>query len=263
MKIYLTLYDNIVIILDPTTLFNPYKMHHPSSIYVKTTSIQFQTCPWQHFAFCRQVTSILLRYMISLHRSAPKTLWHLIGAEGGWLSHLHQSQYWMESHLMGYGPDKSGHDWKPAWTLWLDQGGDTLKSWIRKAKAHAILEHSKQVEWKEFHFVFLNACLDAGWQHEFPWPQAEDFQNKEQVDACLACGLVFKNKAAWSVHAFRIHGRCNPCRRVMGSTRCDACSKEYRSTSRLLAHLRYSREVLSEVGWSREDLWGNPARHWQ
>ena len=188
-----------------------------------------------------------LRYMISLHRSAPKTLWHLIGAEGGWLSHLHQSQYWMESHLMGYGPDKSGHDWKPAWTLWLDQGGDTLKSWIRKAKAHAILEHSKQVEWKEFHFVFLNACLDAGWQHEFPWPRAEDFQNQEQVDACLACGLVFKNKAAWSVHAFRIHGRYNPCRRVMGSTRCDACSKEYRSTSRLLAHLRYSRKCYQKL----------------
>lgn len=43
----------------PTTLFNPYKMQHPSSIYLKTNSIQFQTCPWQHFAFCGQGTSVL------------------------------------------------------------------------------------------------------------------------------------------------------------------------------------------------------------
>ena len=29
----------------PTTLLNPYKMQHPSSIYLRITSIQFQTCP--------------------------------------------------------------------------------------------------------------------------------------------------------------------------------------------------------------------------
>ena len=52
----------------PTTLFNPYKTQHPSSIYLKTNSIQFQTCPWQHFAFCRQVTSILYT---NIYRCTP------------------------------------------------------------------------------------------------------------------------------------------------------------------------------------------------
>ena len=204
-----------------------------------------------------------LRYMISLHRSAPKTLWHLIGADGVWLSHLQQSQYWMESHLMGYGPDKSGHDWRPAWTLWLEQGGDTLKSWIRKAKLHAILEHSKQVEWKEFHFVFLNACLDAGWQHEFPWPSAEDFEQQEQVDACLACGMVFKNKTAWGGPRFSYSWTLQSMSKGHGEHQMRCLQQGVQEHISVVGASPLQSEVLPEVGWSREDLRRDLTRYWQ
>ena len=118
-----------------------------------------------------------------------------------------------------------------------------------------------QLEWKEFHFEFLHQCINAGWQHEFPWPEAADHDNQDGLECCLACGMVFKNRAAWSVHAFRTHRRRNPCRRVIGGTRCDACSKEYRSTARLLAHLRYSQGCLVNAGKTYEELFPGIGNH--
>ena len=181
-----------------------------------------------------------LRYLISVHNNGPATLWHLIGVEKKWLAEVQESLYWMDCNLRGYGPDKSGHEWRPAWSSWFVNGGRAGKNWIRKAKQHAALEHSKQVEWKEFHFDFLHQCLNTGWDHDFPWPSGAEYERQEEMDACMACSMVFKSSAAWSVHAFRVHSRRNPCRRVIGGTRCEACSREYRSTARMLAHLRYS-----------------------
>ena len=63
----------------PTTLLNPYKMQHPSSIYLRTNSIQFQTCPWQHFAFCRQGSSVLYTniYMYPRGVASTKCKWSI------------------------------------------------------------------------------------------------------------------------------------------------------------------------------------------
>ena len=212
-----------------------------------------------------------LRYMISLWNSAPATLLHLIGAEQSWLGELQESQHWMEEQLRGYGPDSNGHPWTPDWSGWRCGGGQAMKSWIKKAKQIAILRHTRRVEWREFHFEYLNECRQAGWMHEFPWPDGQEFVDEQQLEACMACGLVFKNRAAWSVHAFRAHARRNPRRRVIGGTRCDACGREYRSTARLLNHLRNSdscyrqllhagkvyEDILPGIG-SRNEIRGGP-----
>ena len=208
-----------------------------------------------------------LRYMISLWNSAPATLLHLIGAQQSWLGELQESQHWMEEQLRGYGPDSNGHPWSG----WRCGGGQAMKSWIKKAKQIAILRHTRRVEWREFHFEYLNECRQAGWMHEFPWPDGQEFVDEQQLEACMACGLVFKNRAAWSVHAFRAHARRNPRRRVIGGTRCDACAREYRSTARLLNHLRNSdscyrqllhagkvyEDILPGIG-SRNEIRGGP-----
>ena len=181
-----------------------------------------------------------LRYLTSLWRSAPGTLYHLIGAEKRWLAELHESQEWLAEQLQGYGPDSNGHPWTPDWNGWSNGGSGAMKSWIKKAKRIAVLKHTRHVGWREFHFEFLQECRLAGWQHELPWPEGHTYEAEEELEACMACDMVFKNRAAWSVHAFRAHSRRNPRRRVIGGTRCDACSKEYRSTARLLNHLRHS-----------------------
>ena len=171
---------------------------------------------------------------LSLWRSAPNTLLHLIGAEGKWLSELQDSQQWMAEELRRYGPDAHGHPWTPAWEQWRQAGGGGMKGWIRKAKTCAILRHARKVGWREFHFDFINEIIELGWQHDFPWPSGRDFAEGHELDACLACGLVFKNKTAWAVHAFSTHQRHSPERLVIGGTRCDACEREYRSTARLV-----------------------------
>ena len=162
--------------------------------------------------------------------------------------------------------------WTPLDTRgWRCGGGQAMKSWIKKAKQIAILRHTRRVEWREFHFEYLNECRHAGWMHEFPWPDGQEFVDEQQLEACMACGLVFKNRAAWSVHAFRAHARRNPRRRVIGGTRCDACAREYRSTARLLNHLRNSdscyrqllhagkvyEDILPGIG-SRNEIRGGP-----
>ena len=204
---------------------------------------------WSHdrvLAFLRMpspecvVHAARLRYMMSLWRSAPSTLLHLVGAEGKWLAELQESQLWMAEELRGYGPDAHGHPWTPAWEQWKQTGGGGMKGWIRKAKTCAILRHARKIGWREFHFDFINEIIDLGWQHDFPWPAGSDFAEGKELDACLACGLVFKSRTAWSVHAFRTHQRQAPERLVIGGTRCDACEREYRSTARLLMHLRNS-----------------------
>ena len=181
-----------------------------------------------------------LRYLTSLWRSAPGTLYHLIGAEKSWLGGLHESQEWLAEQLKGYGPDANGHPWTPDWQGWSHSGGGAMKSWIKKAKRIAVLKHVRKVGWREFHFEFLQECRLAGWKHELPWPEGHTYEAEEELEACMACDMVFKNRAAWSVHAFRAHARRNPRRRVIGGTRCDACAREYRSTARLLNHLRHS-----------------------
>ena len=181
-----------------------------------------------------------LRFMTSLWRSAPNTLLHLIGAEGQWLQELQKSQAWMEDQLKGYGPDRHGHPWRPPWDLWKQEGGCSMKNWIRKAKQYAVIKHARTVDWREFHFEFVNDCIEAGWQHPFPWPTGQSYEDGQAMDACLACGVIFKNKTGWAVHAFKVHGRTAPKRLVIGGTRCDACAREYRSTAKFLMHLRHS-----------------------
>ena len=187
------------------------------------------------------IASARLRYSMTLYNSAPAAVWHLLAAEEGWLEQLRLDQDWMRDQLKGYGPRPS---WDPNFHDWCNNSTRSFKPWIGKAVEHDVLQKKKEVEWREWHFLFLQACIHAGLDMDLPDPIREDLGNYGGLEACLSCHRIFKNRAAWAVHAFKCHGRINKTREVIDGTRCHSCGKEYFTTARLQHHLSYKEECF-------------------
>ena len=194
-----------------------------------------------------------LRYSLSLLKSGPSMLWHLLAVEGEWLSLLQDSLTWMTGQLKGYGPDRTGRDFQQDWHTLFKQQPNSSKAWLGKACRHAILQFGIRTQWTEWHHEFLLSCQEAGLQIDFPWTA---FGNTEvpahgSLEACLRCRQLFRGKAPWSVHAFRKHGRVNWRRHYIDGSRCESCLKEFGTTSRLQDHLTYNDQCAQ---WHRRNL---------
>ena len=180
-----------------------------------------------------------MRYSLSVYNSGPPTLWDLIYAERDWHGQLLEGHLWFKQQLKGYGPDRSGHQWNPNLHEWSAQDSKSLRVWIRKAEQHEILQGVKHSEWREWHYEVLQEMIRGGYNREFPW-EMDVLNEQVEPEACLACHRIFGTKAAWSVHAFRVHGVRNKVRRLIAGSRCDACCREYHNPTSLQNHLNHS-----------------------
>lgn len=54
-------------------------------------------------------------------------------------------------------------------------------------------------------------------------------------------------RAAWSVRAYHVHGFRNRARKLISNSRCDICEREYSTTTRLQAHLCYSKTCYRKL----------------
>ena len=102
---------------------------------------------------------------------------------------------------------------------------------IRQAMIHAALQIRKESLWQDFHRRMCQAVLDVALYD----PPMEP-QNFEQ-HACPKCKQVFATCSAWSVHAFRKHGRRTQARLYAQGTRCDFCLKVFHDHMGLVNHL--------------------------
>ena len=187
------------------------------------------------------LSSARLRYSTTLYSSAPDAVWHLLAAEGDWLEQLRQDYDWFLYQLAGYGPGPSGNPWSPDIHQWCMENLKSFKPWIGRAVMHDTLQHKKEVDWREWHFNFLDQSIKVGLRMDMPQPAQEDVGGSG-FEACLSCRRVFKRKAAWALHAFRCHDRRNKTREVIDGSRCHSCGKEYFTTTRLQRHLHNSEE---------------------
>ena len=76
---------------------------------------------------------------------------------------------------------------------------------------------------------------------------------EREVRGPFVCGPCFHSKQAWSVHAFKVHGRIRAVRALADTLHCPACVKVYSSNIRLCRHLEYSkacRDTLRAAGRS-------------
>lgn len=79
-----------------------------------------------------------------------------------------------------------------------------------------------------------------------PWPELPQEQRAKE-EACLRCGKTFPSKAAWSVHAFKIHGRMNRARGLIGGSRRAVCEKEFHTSTKLQHHLCNSKRCYDQL----------------
>ena len=110
-----------------------------------------------------------LRYSMSLGRSAPQALWHLLAIEGRWLQALRHSLEWFETQTKGFGPSKTGAPLVFDFNFSIKQGGSRFGGWIKKACKHATLQQGVPSNWKQWHHHFLMQCSQFGLPLTFPW----------------------------------------------------------------------------------------------
>ncbi len=205
-----------------------------------------------------------LRYSITLLQHGPSMLWHLLNVEQGWLRALREDIYWMDGQLQGYGPDRYGNGFNMDWDALFRHKPAAGRNWIGKAVRHASIQKAIYTQWTEWHHEFLQTCSEAGLDLQYPWTTLtteEKPDSKGSLDACLLCGLLFRSKAAWSVHAFKKHGRVNWRRHYISGSRCEGCLREYGTSERLQNHLTYSSRCAALIKRHLEPVPLRPGRN--
>ena len=118
------------------------------------------------------------------------------------------------------------------WEPWLQGNGRAWRSIVRQAMAHSALQIRKESLWQDFHRQVCHIVLEAQ-VYMLPVDVGEWDQH-----ACPRCKMVFKSCAAWSVHAFRKHGRRTPARQFASGRSCDYCLKIFHDHMGLVNHLK-------------------------
>ena len=180
-----------------------------------------------------------LSFVVSMFRSGPPSLWGLAAIEKSWLSSIRQAKCWMHEQIKGCGPDRFGNLWSPNYAQEAQERPDSFKRWIRRAAHHSRLQRQLHTHWIEWHHDFLLSLIQGGYQIHFPWPSGSNIGMNSSGEACLQCHKVFVNRAAWSVHAFKIHNRVNDKRSLVHHTRCEVCMREFGTRDKLQRHLNY------------------------
>ena len=183
-----------------------------------------------------------LRHFGGLMRDGPLPLWALIEHEKVWIERVRTSLSWLYEQLFRSIPlDDPFSDWTN-WKALIMHSPSKWKGWLRRAQKHAILYRLNQWSVTHWHCVLIEKMQDIGLQ---PTWGEKSHTKSVQDHLCGPCNLRFNNHAAWSVHAFKLHGRTQFLRQFLTTTCCQCCSKEFWSIRRLHRHLQYMQRCAS------------------
>ena len=96
-----------------------------------------------------------------------------------------------------------------AWHLLVQQQYPRWQGLLKRAATHARLQRRIHTNVDKYH----RRCLQILRDFALPVPDEEETQI-EQAFFCFACDKSFLSLSAWSVHAFKVHGRVNRWRRL-------------------------------------------------
>ena len=172
-----------------------------------------------------------LRYLQHLVRQGDSAVWAALQQHCYWWQMVDLSLDWLKMNAMLPLPETpvSSH-----WSLWyphLSAPGGSWKSLLRRAILHSTLQTRKSTSWHSFHQQICQFLVDEGY-HVFP----ESVVEWDQF-ACVRCRQSFRTCSAWSVHAFRKHGRTTMSRLVAKGDVCSICLKKFHDHAGLVNHL--------------------------
>ena len=187
-----------------------------------------------------------LRHLQHLCLRGDQYIWAFLHLEETWLRMVHEDLEWMQQQIPRRVPQVPPEDdWVPG-----RQDMDLGRRWkynIKMAQRHHDFQNTKNSDWQEWHRQILYVFRDEGlWDDRL-------ITTRTEMNACMRCQRCFKSDQAWSVHAFKIHGRPTPARRFAAGNTCTSCLRCFAYHSRLVNHLKHSktcREDLKSKGLS-------------
>ena len=122
--------------------------------------------------------------------------------------------------------------------------GNRWKSTLSRAKKHAVQQATKDYDWETWQWKVIQ-ILET--DLEIPDGKAASVRDCDGKHVCMSCRKSFMSKAAWAVHAFKIHQRTTAARKAAQGTSCTACGREYHQHVRLVRHLTHSLSCRQQI----------------
>ena len=172
-----------------------------------------------------------LRYLQHIVRQGDDAVWAALQQHCYWWQMVDLSLEWLKANVMTPLPDLPVSENWSSWQQLLAAPGGSWKGLLRRALRHDTLQARKASSWYDFHSQSCQLLVDNG-VFELPSSVLEWDQF-----ACLRCRQSFRTCSAWSVHAFRKHGRTTMARLVARGDVCEVCLKKFHDHAGLINHL--------------------------
>eukprot|EP00438_Fugacium_kawagutii_P033266 Skav234612 [mRNA] locus=scaffold1110:429332:432147:- [translate_table: standard] len=179
-----------------------------------------------------------LRYLGTLYRCCTPFMWSILRLDEAWLGLVRSDLSWLWNQLSNASHLPDSQVQPEAWLTLIQNHPKYWKKLIQRGVRHEILQIQNQTEVQNMHHRIAHFLETAG------FPAAPQLRDDPPPEAgfygCLTCGIACRSKGGEGAHMNRRHGRVAAERRLIGGTQCGACLKEYHTSAKLQAHLRYS-----------------------
>ena len=145
-----------------------------------------------------------LRHLQNLCLRADSYVWAFLHLDQSWLRMIHDDLKWLQLEILkqkriGLLGDKP----------WNMEGDGRIMSKLHRVTMTYRLRNA---------VTGMNGTVKCSTYTEL-WRDSRRTEHTE-MNACMRCQKIFKSDQAWSVLAFRVHGRPAPARRFAGGTTC-------------------------------------------
>ena len=111
--------------------------------------------------------------------------------------------------------------------LFASLRGLALREWV------AVIRASPKLFLRSLQKAFASAEMNS----KGVWASTSRLRQLDECVSCPSCERQFKDSHAVQVHRMRVHGWLHEARRMLNTTHCTCCLKEFHSRTRVLAHV--------------------------
>lgn len=150
-----------------------------------------------------------LRYLQQLIHTANEPVWAFLQQSPCWWRQMDDAVRWLQQQRrfpLEHGTLLSD------WETWFDFIRASASRWKRilgNAAKHAAEQIQLVIAWRKWH-VQVVEILSTGGGLALPFHTLD----VDTSHFCVRCTQAFATKAAWAVHAFKVHHRATPARMV-------------------------------------------------
>ena len=187
-----------------------------------------------------------LSYLGSLLTSGTVAHWGLLNRDHSWLALIRDDLQWTWDQLCSSCDLGNPKEHTSRWIEIIVFHRGYWRRLLRRARQHAILANSRNFVCLATHIAVRERLTETG-----HWPSSSG-QHAQHIPAqpvfgCMSCGLRCKSRAGEGAHMNKTHKQPHPVRRLIATTQCEGCLKEYFTHGKLKAHLIRSASCRSHL----------------